>query len=151
MMVMQITQDPRTENWGRRCSRQTLLRKEVFVMNIFMVVIYDEGTHKMCQASISSCKHRQSISANGKKSPFYREILHKMQALSLFRLFRVSHLPAVTKSLRTLSTCSASFPSPSDTLSSCSENKPTESTQAIFTTSERLSILEIAAGNSDIW
>lgn len=144
---------PRTRYWELEQERtQANLVKKIKVCDeIFRVVIYDEGTQKVCQPSRSSHEQRQSISISGKKQEsisqgkFAQDTSFVIQALPgtpSSSCDQVSQDPQRVFSL---------FPKSLWYSSSCSENKPTESTRAIFTSSERLSILEIAAGNSDIW
>ena len=91
---------------------------------------------------------QQSVSVNGRQDSTSQGSLRQTQAVRLFRLFQALGLPAVTTSLRTPQSVFSLFPKPLCYSSSCAASKPTESTGAIFTTSERLSI---AAGDSDIW
>lgn len=147
---------PRTthwKHWRSRRSRQTLLRegkKKGLWFTFSTGVIYNERTQKISkhQPSPSPWKHTKSISVSGKKRLHFTG---KFCVRCKFGGYSGS-FSAQSSSCDQVSQDSSVRVQPlSQAPLSCSENKPTESTWAIFTPSERLSILEIAAGNSDIW
>lgn len=146
---------PRTTHWDHQRStrpRQILLRRKTVVMNISIVVTCNEGTQRV---SVSlpyhvASTHKAYLEMGAKGFHFIRKFCVRYKLCGYLGSFRHSIFQLWPSLSGLFRTSSASFPSPWYS-SSCSEHKPTESTRAIFTTSERLSILAIAAGNSDIW